>query len=124
MAIIISSLLTSPPKTFTTIGIRIPNVPQDVPVAKARKIPTTNTRAGSRLISALLSAIFATIPATYSAAPNESVIDLSVHANVRTRMAGTILLKPSGIAFIHSLKLSTLVARKKMIVITSATTEP
>ena len=91
--------------------MRIPKVPQDVPVAKARNIPTRNTSAGRRPINVLLSAIFATIPPTYSAAPSESVIDLSVQAKVRTRIAGTIDLKPSGIAFIHSLKLSTLVIR-------------
>ena len=32
----------------TTIGIRIPKVPQEVPVAKARKHPTRKIIAGSR----------------------------------------------------------------------------
>ena len=35
-----------------------------------------------------------------------------------------MLLKPSGIAFMHSVKLSTLVATKNMIVIKRAATEP
>ena len=42
MAMIISSLLISEPNTFTTIGIRIPKVPHEVPVANARNAPTRN----------------------------------------------------------------------------------
>ena len=36
--------------TATTIGIRIPKVPQDVHVAKARKQPTTKMIAGRKFI--------------------------------------------------------------------------
>ena len=80
--------------------------------------------AGSMLISAWLPAMFSTRPATYSFAPRASVIDFSVHANVNIRIAGTMLLNPSGIALIHSLKFNTLVTIIKIIVITNATTEP
>lgn len=38
---------------FTTIGIRIPKVPQDVPVANASRHPITKIIAGSRFISPL-----------------------------------------------------------------------
>ena len=41
-----SGLLFS--NTATTIGIRIPKVPQDVPVANARKQPTTKMIAGRK----------------------------------------------------------------------------
>ena len=41
-----SGLLFS--NTATTIGIRIPKVPQEVPVAKARKHPTTKIIAGRK----------------------------------------------------------------------------
>lgn len=35
-----------PENVFTTIGIRIPNVPHEVPVAKARNTATRNITAG------------------------------------------------------------------------------
>ncbi len=54
IAMIISVLSMFPPKTATTMGIRTPNVPHDVPVAKARRHPITNTIAGKRLIIASL----------------------------------------------------------------------
>ena len=74
--------------------MRIPNVPHDVPVAKAKKTPIINTIAGSRLSH--IPDTFLTRSATYSLAPRLSVIDLSVHANVRISIAGTIALNPSG----------------------------
>ena len=52
-----------------------------------------------------------TVEDTNSDAPRESVIDFSVHAKVKIKIAGTMLLKPSGSAFIHSLKSSTFVSR-------------
>ena len=88
--------------TATTIGIRIPKVPQDVPVAKARKHPIKKIIAGSRLIK--LPATDFTAFATNSAAPRLSVIAFRVHAKVRIRIAGTMALKPSGIHAIQSLK--------------------
>ena len=124
MAIIISSFDKSALNTLTTIGIRIPKVPQLVPVAKARNTDTRKIRAGRRLISAPFSAKVSTTLATYSFAPRESVMALSVQAKVRIRIAGTILLNPSGRDVIHSVKERTLVARKNTIVIISAATEP
>ena len=91
---IIIIVLSVPENVLTTIGIRIPNVPQLVPVANARNIATRNIMAGRKL-SRLPEAPF-TRPATYSLAPKLSVILLSVHAKVRIRIAGTIALKPSG----------------------------
>ena len=89
-------------KTFSVIGIRIPNVPQDVPVAKERKHPIRNTTAGRKLRSPLAEDL--TSAATYSAAPSESVIAFRLHAKVRIRIAGTIDLKPSGMQPISSRK--------------------
>ncbi len=94
-----------PENVFTTIGISIPNVPQEVPVANARKAPTINTIAGSRPISGPY--MPPTMPETYSFAPRLSVIALRVHANVSMRIAGTIALNPSGIELQHSVNLST-----------------
>ncbi len=91
--------------TATTIGIRIPKVPQEVPVAKARKHPTTKIIAGRKFINA--PALDSTSPATYRSAPRLSVIAFSVHAKVRIRIAGTMARNPSGIQSIHSLKEST-----------------
>lgn len=48
MIIIVSFV---PWNTATTIGIRIPNVPQEVPVANARKHPTRKMIAGRRFIN-------------------------------------------------------------------------
>ena len=64
MAIIISSLFKSAPNTPTTIGMRIPKVPQLVPVAKARNTATINTIAGRKLTSALFPTKPSTSPAT------------------------------------------------------------
>jgi hypothetical protein len=101
--IIIVSLV--PANTFTTIGIKIPKVPHDVPVANARKQPTRKMIAGSRFTSP--SDADSIIPATYSAAPRLSVIAFSVHANVRISIAGTMALNPSGTHAMDSLNLST-----------------
>ena len=95
-----------PENVFTTIGIRIPNVPHEVPVAKARNTATRNITAG-RILNQPPDTPF-TSPATNSLAPRLSVIALSVHANVRIRIAGTIALKPSGMHEHDSLNESTL----------------
>ena len=109
-------------KTATTIGMRIPNVPQDVPVAKARKIAITNTRAGRKLMK--LPAPLCTIPATNSFAPRLSVIPFNVHARVRIRMAGTIALNPSGRQAMMLSNFRTLRIRYAMIVTINAPMEP
>ena len=85
--------------TLTTIGIRIPKVPQEVPVAKARKHPIRNTIAGRKFIR--LPAADSVAICTKSAAPRLSVIAFKVQAKVRIRIAGTIALNPSGI---HSIQ--------------------
>lgn len=78
--------------TAMQIGMRMPNVPHEVPVAKARKAATTKMMAGSSCCKP--AALLATKPDTYSAAPSESVILFSVHAKVRMRMAGTMASNP------------------------------
>ena len=94
--------------TFTTIGIRIPKVPQEVPVAKARKHPIRNTIAGRKFIR--LPAADSVAISTKSAAPKLSVIAFKVQAKVRIRIAGTIALKPSGIHSIQERNTRTLLA--------------
>ena len=78
--------------TAMQIGMSMPNVPQEVPVAKASNAATMNIIAGSSICSPEV--VLATTPDTYSAAPRESVILFSVHARVRISMAGTIASKP------------------------------
>ena len=90
----------------TTIGNKIPNVPHEVPVAKARKIATRNTIAGKK--SVRLSAPDLNKVLTKTSAPKSPVMPLNVQAKVKIKIAGTIALKPSGIAVIHSSKVSTL----------------
>ncbi len=87
--------------TLSTMGIRMPKVPQDVPVAKDRKQPITNTMAGSRSWNP--AAELFTTAATNSRAPKESVMAFRLQAKVRIRIAGTMALKPSGMQSIISL---------------------
>ena len=72
-------------KTFTTIGIRIPKVPQEVPVAKARKPSDQEYIAGRKFIR--LPAADSVAICTKSAAPRLSVMDFKVQAKVRIRIA-------------------------------------
>ena len=93
----------------------IPNVPHDVPVANAIRQPTMNITAGKRLnrLPDADSIAFC----TKSFAPIISVVPLRVHANVRINIAGTIALKPSGIASMHLLKSSTpLITYNKIVI--------
>ena len=101
--IIISGLDFS--NTATTIGIRIPKVPQEVPVANASPHPTRKIMAGR--ITSIPPATERMASSTNTAAPSESVIAFSVHAKVRIMIAGTIALNPSGMHPIQSLKLTT-----------------
>ena len=71
--------------TAMQIGISMPKVPHEVPVAKAKNAATMKMMAGKSCCST--AALLATTPDTYSAAPNESVMLFSVHANVRISMA-------------------------------------
>ena len=104
--------------TSTTIGIRIPKVPHEVPVAKAIRQPTINITAGRKFIKLPETDFMATD--TNSFAPRISVIPFNVHANVRIRIAGTIDLNPSGIQSMQLLKSSTFLTQYKNIVTTSA----
>ena len=97
--------LSSKP-TPTTIGNKIPNVPQEVPVAKARNTATRNTIAGKNKVRLLAPDLNKVL--TNTSAPRSPVIPLKVHAKVKIKIAGTIALKPSGIADIHSSKVNTL----------------
>ena len=106
--IIISS--ESPGKIAVTIGIKIPNVPHDVPVENARKQATRKIIAGKKFASPA-AADFISI-STYSAAPSKPVIFLRAVANVKIKIAGTIALKPFGILSIASLNVITLLARR------------
>ena len=78
--------------TAMHIGISMPNVPHDVPVAKASKAATMNIIAGSSICNSV--ALLATTLDTYCAAPSESVMLFRVHARVRIKMAGTMASKP------------------------------
>ena len=106
-----------PENTLTTIGIRIPKVPHEVPVANAITAPITKIIAGRKFISP--PAELLTIADTNTDAPRLSVMAFNVQAKVRIRIAGTIALNPSGIHAIQSLKFITRRIRYKTIVITS-----
>ena len=89
--------------TCWTMGIRMPKVPQEVPVAKASRQPMTNTMRG-RIIWRP-PAEDRTKSRTKNFAPRESVMFFRLQAKVRIMMAGTMALKPSGMQPIISLKL-------------------
>jgi hypothetical protein len=73
------------------MGIRIPKVPQLVPVAKAMKQAETNIMAGRRFARA---PAFAITDLTKSSLPRREVVFLRAVARVRMIIAGTIALKP------------------------------
>ena len=79
--------------------MRIPNVPHEVPVAKARPAAIMKIIAGRKFLNE--EALSLTRPATNSFALRLSVIPLRVHARVRIKIAGTIDLNPSTIQFIE-----------------------
>ena len=90
-------------KIASTIGMRIPKVPQEVPVAKAMPQATRNMIAGRNVLSP---AAFASAPSTNAEESRRFVIFLRVVAIVRIRIAGTIAIKPLGIHSIASLKVT------------------
>ena len=104
-------------KTATTIGINILKVPQDVPVAKARKHATRKIIAGKKFTKSPATDFMEL--ATKSLAPRESVIALSVHAIISIKIAGTIALNPSTRQSIHSLNGNTLLITYNNMVITN-----
>ena len=85
----------------STMGMRMPKVPQLVPVAKAKPPPTRKMMAGSMLYRP--AAAPSMQPETNSAAPSALVMLLSVSAKVRMMMAGTMASKPGTMDFIASL---------------------
>ena len=89
-------------KIAIQIGIKIPKVPHEVPVANARQHAITKIIAGRK--SWKPEAELPTTPFTNSFAPRLSVIPFKVHARERIKIAGTIALKPSGIQTIASVK--------------------
>ena len=109
-------------KASTTMGIRIPKVPQEVPVAKDSRQPIRKIMAGRKFISPTAEPF--TISATKAPAARSSVMDFRVQAKVRIRMAGTMALKPSGRQAMHFSKVSTRRIIKRMTVITRARKDP
>ena len=96
---------------IVTIGIRIPNVPQDVPIAKASPPATRNTIAGI-IAGGILDA--ATKPPTNSPVFKSSLhTPLIVHASVRIMKAPTIDFTPIPIPSINSLNVITLRGTKR-----------
>ena len=88
-----------------TIGIRMPNVPQLVPVENARMTAITKMIAGRKFCRPAAGPLMMSEMKTF--APSESVIVFNVHAQQRIMIAGTIALKPSGNASMQSRKLIT-----------------
>ena len=95
-------LLSTSWKMATTIGIKIPKVPQEVPVAKASPMAIRKINTGRK--DNAEPALLFTITATNSFAPRLSVMAFKDQAKVKINMAGTICLKPSGRQSIPSLK--------------------
>ena len=107
---IIISSLSVPGNMAIAIGTRIANVPQLVPVEKARKIATINSTAGSKMLAdALEPTIFCTNVPISSASP----IPFKVHAKIRIPIAGIISLNPSTKLSINPLNVTTLRGRYK-----------
>ena len=95
-------------KIAATMGMRIPNVPQDVPVEKARTQATIKMIAGRKF--ARPAAALSISVATNTSAPKRPVMFLRAVANVRIKIAGTIALKPLGMHSIASLKVTSFLA--------------
>ena len=92
--VIISMVDGASPNTAIAIGIRMLNVPQEVPVANARPSAMRKNTAGMNI--PMVDSAFTTEDTKppmlrYSSRQTPD----SVHASVRMRMAGTIALKPS-----------------------------
>ena len=81
-----------PANTGTATGMRMPMVPQLVPVAKASSPPTRNSTSGNRAVKVSRPA---NSPWTKAAASSRAAKDFSPQAKVSTSSAGVISLKPS-----------------------------
>ena len=107
---------------YVTIGIRIPNVPHDVPVANESPHATRKIIAG-RNLSRPPAALLIT-SATKYLAPSAAVIFLRDVAKVRINIAGTIAIKPLGTAVMASLKLISLLSIRNAIIATREMSPP
>ena len=91
-------------KTVVTMGMRIPKVPQDVPVANAMKTATTKMMAGSRDCRPAATPFMA--PSTKAEALRISspvVRFFREVARVRMMIGAIMAMKPSGTLFMASL---------------------
>ena len=100
----ISTAAPSPPaQSIETMGSRIPNVPQAVPMEKDRKAATANTMAGRKLMGSLA--------ADTKLLTNSPVPIISLHtppsaqASISMVSAGIIVLIPSMIPVMNSCRL-------------------
>ena len=92
-------------KILVTMGIRMPKVPQEVPVAKLRAQATRKMTAGRKANRP--AAAYSITPATKYLAPSRPVMFFRPVARVRIRIGGTMAMKPWGTHCMASLKLST-----------------
>ena len=90
------------------IGTKIENVPQDVPVENAIKIAMKKMITGMNATPVVdrFSVVLKNAPM-----PRRSVMPFNVQANVRIKIAGIIILAPSGNASIISLKVMSFLGR-------------
>ena len=80
-------------KTLITIGIRIPKVPQEVPVENARKAAIKKNTTGRKLARSGAAIVIHSAINFWES--SRVVIFLRDVARVRIRIAGTIAMKPS-----------------------------
>ena len=107
----------------TTIGIKIPKVPQLVPVAKAKNIATTKITTGKKELK--LPTAFSISPPTYWVEPSRSLdIFFKAVAIVKIKIADTIEENPSEIASIDFSNVMAFFTIKNTIVIISAIIDP
>ena len=107
--------------TLSTMGIRIPKVPQEVPVANAIRHATTKIMAGRKLCSDPASA---RAFCTNTSEERRPVIFLREVAIVRIIIAGTIAIKPFGKQAIASLKERSLLKTKYATITINAMSPP
>ena len=83
-----------PLKALTIIGMRMPKIPQDVPVAKAKRAAIRKINAGKIFMTFVDKDTM--IDDTKPDNPKPSVIAFKVHANTKIKIDGTIDVIPSG----------------------------
>ena len=100
----------------TTIGIRIPNVPQAVPIEKERNAAIAKTKTGRSIAD--IPELVTTPSMNCGACRRSRHTPESVHARIRMMFAGSIIFMPSTAPFINSLN----VTKRRGTNIRSATT--